>query len=36
MSLFVRDRTTQELDPKQLDTLDHFVAESKKRGIYTT
>lgn len=35
-SLFVRGRDdTRELDPKQLDTLDYFVAELKKRGIYT-
>ncbi len=36
MSLFVRGRDdTRRLDPKQLDTLDYFVAELKKRGIYT-
>ncbi len=36
MSLFVRGRDdTRELDPKQLDTLDYFIAELKKRGIYT-
>ncbi len=35
-SLFVRGRDdTRALDPKQLDTLDYFVAELKKRGIYT-
>ena len=35
-SLFVRDRDdTQALDPDQLDKLDFFVAELKKRGIYT-
>lgn len=35
-SLFVRGRDdTRALDPKQLDTLDWFVAELKKRGIYT-
>ena len=34
--LFVRGRDdTRQLDPKQLDTLDYFVAELKKRGIYT-
>ncbi|MCU0918366.1 MAG: hypothetical protein MUC88_27950 [Planctomycetes bacterium] len=34
--LFVRGRDdTRVLDPKQLDTLDSFVAELKKRGIYT-
>jgi hypothetical protein len=34
-SLFVRDRDdTRQLDPQQLDTLDYFVAELKKRGIY--
>ncbi|MCL5279083.1 MAG: hypothetical protein M1376_04155 [Planctomycetes bacterium] len=36
MSLFVRGRDdTRQLDPKQLDTLDYFVGELKKRGIYT-
>ncbi len=36
MSLFVRGRgDTRQLDPKQLDTLDYFIAELKKRGIYT-
>jgi hypothetical protein len=36
MSLFVQGRKdTRKLDPKQLDTLDYFVAELKKRGIYT-
>ena len=35
-SLFARGRDdTRALDPKQLDTLDYFVAELKKRGIYT-
>jgi hypothetical protein len=35
-SLFVRDRDdTRELDSRQLDRLDYFVAELKKRGIYT-
>jgi hypothetical protein len=35
-NLFVRGRDdTRALDPKQLDTLDRFVAELKKRGIYT-
>jgi hypothetical protein len=35
-SLFVRGRDdTRALDPKQLDTLDWFVAELKKRGVYT-
>jgi len=35
-SLFVRGRDdTRALDPQQLDTLDWFVAELKKRGIYT-
>ncbi len=35
-SLFVRGRDdTRALDPKQLDVLDYFVAELKKRGIYT-
>ena len=35
-SLFVEGRPdTQALDPKQLDRLDFFVAELKKRGIYT-
>ncbi len=35
-SLFVRGRDdTRALDPNQLDKLDYFVAELKKRGIYT-
>ena len=35
-SLFERGRDdTRELNPKQLDTLDWFVAELKKRGIYS-
>jgi hypothetical protein len=35
-SLFVRGRDdTRALDPAQLDRLDYFVAELKKRGIYT-
>ncbi len=35
-SLFVRGRDdTRALDPNQLDKLDTFVAELKKRGIYT-
>jgi hypothetical protein len=35
-SLFVRGRDdTRALDPKHLDTLDYFVAELKKRGIYS-
>jgi len=35
-SLFVRDRDdTRELDFQQFDRLDYFVAELKKRGIYT-
>jgi hypothetical protein len=35
-SLFARGSdNTRSLDPKQLDTLDWFVAELKKRGIYT-
>ena len=35
-SLFVRGSdNTRSLDPNQLDTLDCFVAELKKRGIYT-
>jgi hypothetical protein len=35
-SLFVEGRDdTRQLDPKQLDRLDFFVAELKKRGIYT-
>lgn len=34
--LFVRGSdNTRTLDPNQLDTLDWFVAELKKRGIYT-
>ncbi|HSW02128.1 MAG TPA: hypothetical protein VLI39_18330 [Sedimentisphaerales bacterium] len=36
MSLFPKDRDdTRALDPDQLDRLDYFVAELKKRGIYT-
>lgn len=35
-SLFPRDRDdTRALDPNQLDKLDYFVAELKRRGIYT-
>ncbi|MBN1506679.1 MAG: hypothetical protein JW955_07525 [Sedimentisphaerales bacterium] len=35
-SLFVRGSdSTRSLDPNQLDILDYFVAELKKRGIYT-
>jgi hypothetical protein len=35
-SLFVKGRNdTRALDPNQLDKLDWFVAELKKRGIYT-
>jgi hypothetical protein len=35
-SLFVKGRDdTRALDPEQLDRLDYFVAELKKRGIYT-
>jgi len=35
-SLFVKGRDdTRALDPEQLDLLDYFVAELKKRGIYT-
>ena len=35
-SLFVKGRDdTRALDPQQLDRLDYFVAELKKRGIYT-
>ncbi len=34
--LFVKGRDdTRELDPQQLEKLDYFVAELKKRGIYT-
>jgi hypothetical protein len=34
--LFFKGRDdTRELDPQQLDRLDYFVAELKKRGIYT-
>jgi len=34
--LFVKGRDdTRALDPQQLDRLDYFVAELKKRGIYT-
>jgi hypothetical protein len=36
MSLFPKDRDdTRALNPDQLDRLDYFVAELKKRGIYT-
>jgi hypothetical protein len=35
-SLFMRGRDdTRALDPNQLDILDYFVGELKKRGIYT-
>ena len=35
-SLFIKGRNdTRALDPAQLDRLDFFVAELKKRGIYT-
>jgi hypothetical protein len=35
-SVFVKGREdTRALDPQQLDRLDYFVAELKKRGIYT-
>ncbi len=35
-SLFVRGSdNTRSLDPSRLDTLDYFVAELKRRGIYT-
>jgi len=35
-SVFVKGREdTRALDPKQLDRLDYFIAELKKRGIYT-
>jgi hypothetical protein len=35
-SLFARDRDdTRALDPNQWDKLDYFVAELKRRGIYT-
>jgi hypothetical protein len=35
-SLFVKGSdNTRALDPQQLDRLDYFVAELKKRGIYT-
>ena len=35
-SLFVKGRDdTRALDPQQLDRLDFFIAELKKRGIYT-
>jgi hypothetical protein len=35
-SLFVKGRDdTRALDPQQLDLFDYFVAELKKRGIYT-
>ena len=35
-SLFIKDRDdTRALDPEQLDRLDYFISEMKKRGIYT-
>lgn len=35
-SLFVKGRDdTRTLDPQQLDLLDYFITELKKRGIYT-
>jgi len=35
-SVFVKGREdTRALDPKQFDRLDYFIAELKKRGIYT-
>jgi hypothetical protein len=35
-SLFVKGRDdTRALDPQQLDRLDYFISELKKRGIYT-
>lgn len=35
-SLFVKGKdNTRALDPQQLDRLDYFIAELKKRGIYT-
>ena len=35
-SLFIKGREdTRALDPQQLDLFDYFVAELKKRGIYT-
>jgi hypothetical protein len=35
-SLFIKGRDdTRALDPQQLDLFDYFVAELKKRGIYT-
>jgi hypothetical protein len=35
-SLFIKGRDdTRALDPKQLDLLDYFIAELKKRGIYS-
>jgi hypothetical protein len=35
-SLFVKGRDdTRALDPQQFDRLDYFIAELKKRGIYT-
>lgn len=35
-SLFIKGRDdTRALDPQQLDRFDYFVAELKKRGIYT-
>jgi hypothetical protein len=35
-SLFVKGRDdTRAFDPQQLDRLDYFIAELKKRGIYT-
>ena len=35
-SLFIKGRdNTRALDPQQFDRLDYFIAELKKRGIYT-
>ena len=35
-SLFIKGKdNTRALDPQQLDRLDYFIAELKKRGIYT-
>ncbi|MHC4726014.1 MAG: hypothetical protein ACYS17_02205 [Planctomycetota bacterium] len=35
-SLFIKSRDdTRALDPQQLDRLDYFIAELKKRGVYT-